>query len=1245
MSRQRIFISYAEQDGSGLAKRLQNDLRQSGYSPLVPEAEIAGQSKSQSSASAILGCSIQIALLSPESQVSVRCRAEQLYALRKGKRIIALQTGKRLMPPPYFQEIAILSDKKGYGTVLKEIVQKIDEAKRVELPSALQRTRVFTPSFPEHYIKTPQSIIKLQKLILRDEFNERGRNTILLGPAGAGKTVLAQAVCQDELIQAAFPDGIFWIRVGTDPLDLLDQLQHIGHFFEDKPLSNAASIRIAMEQLRRLMTDKAVLFVLDDVTQIEQAILLRVNTPLTRTLLTTRNPHIVEALPSEVYDHKTFSFSHSLELLERITGTSDDAFEGIISRTGQLPLALNIAGSSLKQGKKPIEWIGEFDVYAQELLGDTPEDEEEILHVCMEVFFLESGSPIRIGMYALTALTPGTAIPRSIILKLLDALPKPLPPGVTEQLLGILHTLGLIFPLDEKAAYVIRDTLHGYSKPHVTNESGLHRRFLKRINPGSKPWYTIEKFKNYIAHRLGHHLMMAEQLESLRNLLTDFKWLAFKLDQAGVNELLKEFKYLPEDNTLRILEEALELSSKTLHFDPLQLSSQLLSRLQGLDVTVIQELLQQALLVKQKNEILLIPHKRSLATPGSALLKTLSGHQDVVRTLAISSDGQFVFSASEDRTIRKWDISSGNLYRTFSGHAAGVNVIAISHDDSRVITGSDDATIMVWDSESGALLHAFLDHVGRILSICMMPDGKHVLSASEQGGLLLWRLSDGALIKRFPQTDTGIWSICVLPDGLSAITASASNHIQVWNLETGLIEHTLSAHSDWVWDICLTPDGRHLISASEDQTILVWDLSTFKVTQLLRGHLGGVRAVAVSPGGRYAVSASEDRSLKVWSLESGTIVRTFTGHDRWVWDVDITPNGLCAISASDDHSLKIWSIASQNYRPRIDAHKKSIRAVKITPENHHALSVSDDRTLGVWNMATGKLQHTLEGHSDWVWDLAFTKDTMYAITASFDHTLRVWNLQTGSTKYVLSGHTDWVWQVIPTGDSRQAISGSEDGTIRIWDIRQGKLVQKLSGHEGGVHCLALSHDSNYIFSGSADKTVRMWDRRSNALINTLVGADAPVRSIKIATISNLVIASTETGNILVWDLFRGKLLHNFTGHEGPVTELLLLPLELKLITSGEDGLIKIWDLVDGRLQNTINAHTATVRALSLAPSGDLLISVSDDRKLLLWNVESLEQCGSFYSDRALTCCDIDRDGRHVIAGDAGGGIHILRMEF
>jgi predicted ATPase len=41
--------------------------------------------------------------------------------------------------------------------------------------------------------------------------------TALKGMGGIGKTVLAQTVCHDQVIQQAFPDGVIWVTAGREP--------------------------------------------------------------------------------------------------------------------------------------------------------------------------------------------------------------------------------------------------------------------------------------------------------------------------------------------------------------------------------------------------------------------------------------------------------------------------------------------------------------------------------------------------------------------------------------------------------------------------------------------------------------------------------------------------------------------------------------------------------------------------------------------------------------------------------------------------------------------------------------------------------------------------------------------------------------------------------------------------------------------------------------------------------------------
>jgi WD40 repeat protein len=83
-------------------------------------------------------------------------------------------------------------------------------------------------------------------------------------------------------------------------------------------------------------------------------------------------------------------------------------------------------------------------------------------------------------------------------------------------------------------------------------------------------------------------------------------------------------------------------------------------------------------------------------------------HTGSVYSVAISSDGKYALSGSEDRTIRLWDIETGNLIRTFEGHRRAVTSVAISPDNRYALSGSEDGTIRLWDINKGKEIAQFI---------------------------------------------------------------------------------------------------------------------------------------------------------------------------------------------------------------------------------------------------------------------------------------------------------------------------------------------------------------------------------------------------------------------------------------------------------------------------------------------------------------------------------------------------------
>lgn len=109
-----------------------------------------------------------------------------------------------------------------------------------------------------------------------------------------------------------------------------------------------------------------------------------------------------------------------------------------------------------------------------------------------------------------------------------------------------------------------------------------------------------------------------------------------------------------------------------------------------------------------------------------------------VGTLAFSPDGTMLVSGSRDKTIKFWEIPSGQLIRTVEAHDGGVHAVTFSPDGKVLASCSDDTTIKLWDSSTGNLICTLQGHTGPVRSIAFSPDGRRLVSGSHDKTVRLW---------------------------------------------------------------------------------------------------------------------------------------------------------------------------------------------------------------------------------------------------------------------------------------------------------------------------------------------------------------------------------------------------------------------------------------------------------------------------------------------------------------------------
>src|SRR5260370_33430474 len=121
-------------------------------------------------------------------------------------------------------------------------------------------------------------------------------------------------------------------------------------------------------------------------------------------------------------------------------------------------------------------------------------------------------------------------------------------------------------------------------------------------------------------------------------------------------------------------------------------------------------------------------------TENIALIRTLKVGGiffNYVRSVAISPDGQTLSSGSDDKNIKLWNLSNGELVRTLTGHSGYVYNVAISPDRQTLASGSVDKTIKLWNLSNGELVLTLTFRSLYVYTVTLRPAGQTLVSVSE----------------------------------------------------------------------------------------------------------------------------------------------------------------------------------------------------------------------------------------------------------------------------------------------------------------------------------------------------------------------------------------------------------------------------------------------------------------------------------------------------------------------------------
>lgn len=305
-----------------------------------------------------------------------------------------------------------------------------------------------------------------------------------------------------------------------------------------------------------------------------------------------------------------------------------------------------------------------------------------------------------------------------------------------------------------------------------------------------------------------------------------------------------------------------------------------------------------------------------------------AGHTRQITALAIGPDGTTVITGSEDHTAKIWNLASGELRQTITTGTYYVNALAVTPASANLpptlFTGSKE--IGIWDLRSGRKINSLgTEELQLFKCLAISPDGRLLASGTYAYGIQIWDWQRGKLLHSFKQepgagrgSDMANLIFSNRHQCLIAATAGGTE-IKFWNWLTGepLPSPLLPHSAAWGSHIALSPDER-LLAIVRTPKLEIWNLDTGELVHSLevyRSPLGSIplSTIAFSPDNRLLVSgyykrshSGFDHNIKIWDVVSGREQQQLSGHPLTVTGLAFTSDGQKLVSCGEEASIRVW---------------------------------------------------------------------------------------------------------------------------------------------------------------------------------------------------------------------------------------------------------------------------------------------------------------------------------------------------
>jgi WD40 repeat protein/serine/threonine protein kinase len=378
------------------------------------------------------------------------------------------------------------------------------------------------------------------------------------------------------------------------------------------------------------------------------------------------------------------------------------------------------------------------------------------------------------------------------------------------------------------------------------------------------------------------------------------------------------------------------------------------------------------------------------------ILGTVGNHDDDVRDVGFSPNGDTIIAASRDGAISLWNAKSLTLIGMLKGHSGIVQSLDTSYTDESpdewfLVTVSQDNSARIWKANQAVRPRRIdlrvkcngigLSSDGRYLAYAVRPDGpmaSQLLSPRSAGSADDMRRQDeprrqaAVIYRKNLQTNEDKVLSYDQPTPCAWIHVAGATHAAL-GFESGEIQvREFDSNEAVSWHTNLPFDNSRIAAAfSEDattlgtnhgNTIAIWDTKDGrKMSDVHIPPGASVDNFCFSRGGRLIAIAIGEQ-IWIISTETGTKITEFPhDHQGFVTAMEISQDGKMLVLGSFDTSASVWDIQNHPHRLHVlQGHTSRVFGTYFLPDRQGVFTVGGDHRVRVWDVETGRIRMTIK---------------------------------------------------------------------------------------------------------------------------------------------------------------------------------------------------------------------------------------------------------------------------------------------